>query len=115
LGRPEEAQHAARRASELYDRLAKQKPDIFVPEFARSLGELASVLWETDRSEAVNALRTGIGALRNNFLRQPEASADLMADLLNDYEGTCGELGREPDPDLVTPIIQALERITTEE
>jgi hypothetical protein len=38
-----------------------------------------------------------------------------MADLLNDYEGACAELGREPDPELVTPIIQALEKITPDE
>src|SRR5207245_2773836 len=68
LGRREEALGAAERAAEIYKRLAKQNPDAFEPDLARSLGTLGRICEKDNPRQAINCFRRGVDALTRLLL-----------------------------------------------
>ncbi|MBF0334157.1 MAG: tetratricopeptide repeat protein, partial [Alphaproteobacteria bacterium] len=112
LGQREEALEAAREAVEIYRRLAEVRPDAFLPDLATSLGALGWALGDEAPEEAVAAFAEGIAVLRAPFERLPAAHRPLMGGLVRDYLRVCEALGREPEMDLVAPILPLFESPT---
>ena len=68
LGSREESLKAAQEAAEIYRRLAKDRPDAFGPDLARSLGVLGTCLRGATRlRDAVEAFREGVQTLEPPF------------------------------------------------
>lgn len=109
LGRREEALAATAEAVELYRQLAAQRPDAFRPDLARSLGAHGSALAGSGHLAAArDAFREGIQVLTPLFLTLPAAHAQLMADLLREYQAQAQALGETPDADLISSILAKL-------
>lgn len=56
-------------------------------------------------------MEEAILTLRKLFLRSPPAHAALMAKIVGNYNMLCGAIGKEPDNELLRPIIAALQRL----
>ncbi len=110
LGRREEALGATEEAVGVYRELARGNPDAFLPDLARSLGAHGSVLRGVERyAEAMEAFGEGVRVLAPFFRRLPEAFAGLIGNLLNDYLSACQATGREPDEELLGPVVEAFQ------
>jgi tetratricopeptide (TPR) repeat protein len=111
VGQYREALASSQEVTELYGELAEKAPDAYRPDLAQALNNLAASLVEVERyEEAVKALLKGIRTLGPLFLRFPPAFSSLMSQLVGNYLGVCQELDREPDAELLAPILALLER-----
>ena len=109
LGRREEALAAAEEAVRLYRTLAQARPDAFMPDLAMSLNNLANMLSDLGRpEEALAAAEETIAKLRSYFTDRPRAFADRMVIVINTYLRMCEFLKADPDPGILTPIIEVL-------
>ena len=112
LGRREQALEATQEAVDIYRQLAKDRPDAYLPDLARSLGALGSNLRAASRpKDASAAFVEGIRALKPAFLALPAAHRPPMAAPVRDYVTVSGELGEEPDGELLAPIVTKLEEM----
>ncbi|MBN2593666.1 MAG: hypothetical protein JXA81_09185 [Sedimentisphaerales bacterium] len=97
---------------DIYRRLAKDRPDAFLPDLARSLGVLGTCLHAaTQLHDAVEAFREGVQILKPAFLKLPSAFAQLMGALLSEYISHAKELGETTDMEMLAPIIAKFEEI----
>ena len=112
LGRREAALAAAEEAVRLRRTLAAARPDAFTPNLAGALAVLANCLEAVERaSDALDANREAIAALRAPFLARPAAFAHWMAPMCRQYIERCEKLGREPDAELLGPIVEVLQQM----
>ncbi len=106
LGRHEEALAAAEEAVGLRRGLAAERPDAFAPKLAGSLNNLANVLSELGRrEEALAAAEEAVRMLGPRFLALPGAFSGWMRTMLGNYFQRCRECEREPDMELLAPIL----------
>ena len=116
LGHREKALEAAKRAVEIYERLAERNPDAFEPDLAMSFGALGSISRNAGSThEAQKAFHRGIHAIRRLFLMHPRAFGQLMVNLLRDYFESCKAVDQEPDKDFLAPIVEKLEEMKSED
>jgi tetratricopeptide (TPR) repeat protein len=112
LGRREQALAAAEEATDIYRRLAAARPDAFRPDLAGSLGNLGNILTEFGQfDEALAARREAVATLAPYFLRWPARHARWMRVLARQYLESCEKLGVEPDVALLTPIVEAVQKL----
>ena len=115
LGRREEALERAQEAAEIYRALAVARPDAFRPDLAMSLGALTNCLSALGKQDdALDSIKEGIATLQPLFLALPPAHAALMIKMTGHYLGLAKELGREPDAELLAPVIAKLEELRAE-
>jgi tetratricopeptide (TPR) repeat protein len=109
LGRREEALAATQEAADIRRRLAQANPQAFLPDLAKSLNNLGDRLSEVKRSqEALEAYEEAVRGLAPFFLQLPAAFADRMLYMARDYFDACQAAGREPDGELLGPVVEAL-------
>ncbi len=115
LGRRKEALEAAREAVDLYRQLARQHPQAFLPDLARSLGAYGYALLQAGRpAEAAAAFREGLEALLPFARALPQAYRGLLQTLLQLYLEACQAAGQKPDEDLMQEVTQALGEVRIE-
>ena len=112
FGRREEALAASEEAVGIYLTLAGDRPDAFVPALAVSTWVRGDVLRALDRrDEAISDYSEALRLLRGPFLAMPQAHAERIAKFVRDYVSLAAELSREPDADLLGPIVAKLNEI----
>jgi hypothetical protein len=115
-GDREAALSAAREAAELYRALAAQRPDAFRPNLATSLWVLADCLDAMDRrEEGLTANAEAIALLSPLFQRHKAAFASRIRGMAQAYVARCEALGREPDQQLLEPVLAELRAVAREE
>jgi tetratricopeptide (TPR) repeat protein len=113
LGRRKEALAVAQEAVDITRRLAKDRPVAFLPDLARSLGMLGSIFRDaTLLYESGVAFKEGVSTLQPFFLGPQAAHAGLMSSLVEEYIAVMEKLAKEPEKDLLTPIIEKLKEIS---
>jgi tetratricopeptide (TPR) repeat protein len=111
LGRREEALAAIEEAVAQYRQLAASRPDAFRPDLAGSSHNLSLRLSDLGRrEEALAASDEAVRTLAPYFLGLPAAFQAWMDILVKKYMWIAHEAGREPDPDLLRPILSRLAR-----
>jgi tetratricopeptide (TPR) repeat protein len=116
LGRREEALAAAEEAALLYRALASVRPDAFAVELVQSLWLLGHLCAETGNPEA--AMRTSAEAIQlltPSFVASLTASVGIMAGLVQTYLAQCEVVGREPDAELLGPVVSVFEQLRQRE
>ena len=112
LGHREEALKAASEAVEIHRKLADARPDAFLPDLAASLNNLGTMYSELGRrEEALEAAREAISALTPSFTRYPQTFERNAAILVRNYLRAAEELGCEPDPELLGPVLTELNKL----
>jgi tetratricopeptide (TPR) repeat protein len=112
LGRRREALGASEEAMGIHRTLAKERPEAFLPElaiFTSTRGDALRLLERRD--DAINAYSEALRLLRPSFLAMPHAHAERIVTFVRDYVSVAAELSREPDADLLGPIIAKLKEI----
>ncbi|GAA0622903.1 hypothetical protein GCM10010174_47400 [Kutzneria viridogrisea] len=108
LGRWEEGLAAIIEAVEIRQRLAQQRPEVFLPDLAMSLNNLAIRLGEAGRREEALAAITEAVEIRQRLAQQRlEAFLPDLATSLNNLAIRLGELGRQEEG--LAAIIEAVE------
>jgi tetratricopeptide (TPR) repeat protein len=98
LGRREDALAATREASEIYRRLAADRPDAFLPNLATSLNNLGKSLNELGRIEdAFAATQESVEIRRRLAADRPDAFLPDLAMSLNNLGNGLSDLGRHED------------------
>jgi len=98
LGRSEDALAAAREATDIYRRLAADRPDAFLPDLATSLNNLGKVFSELGRrEEALAAAREASDIYRRLATERPDAFLPDLAMSLNNLGNGLSELGWRKD------------------
>ena len=116
LGRREAALAAIEEAVANYRDLAAARPDAFRVDLARSLGGLAPLHALAEKPElAMMTAAEAILLLTPVFAAIPEAVGRIMAWLVQSYRAQCEALGREPDAELLQPVIAVFERLDQKE
>ena len=78
LGRRDDAFAAAREATDIYRRLAAERPDAFLPDLAMSLNNLGAQLIELDpREDALAALQEAVEIRRRFAAARPAPSSPI--------------------------------------
>jgi tetratricopeptide (TPR) repeat protein len=116
LGRREEALAAAEEAALLYRALASARPDAFAVELVQSLWLLGHLYAETGNPET--AMRTSAEAIQlltPSFVASLTASVGIMAGLVQTYLAQCEVVGREPDAELLGPVVSVFEQLRQRE
>jgi tetratricopeptide (TPR) repeat protein len=109
LGRREEALAATQEAVDIRRQLARQNPQAFLPDLARSLGAHGTVLRGLGRpGEAAQAFAEGLRAILPFVRALPAAFGGLAGALLAEYLQACEEAKREPERGLVEEVRRAL-------
>jgi len=102
LGQFEEALAACKEAADIKRALAKDRPDAFVPDLARSLGQLSRILVATGRhAEAIHAAREGLEVIAPFAERLPHVFGDLADAVRRGYTEACEAGGRAPETGLL--------------
>ena len=115
LGRREEALKVAEEAVEIRRQLAAERPDAFLPNLATSLNNLAGFLSDLGRrEEALKVAEEAVETLSPYFLGYPSAFAQWMATMLRTYVRLAQDLNREPNTDLLLPLVEALNALQGE-
>jgi tetratricopeptide (TPR) repeat protein len=113
LGYREDAVQATEEAVELYRRLAQSRPGAFIPDLSGSLNNLGNRYSALDRpEEAFLAGDEAVRTLAPIFLRRPAAFASSMAPMVRNYRESAEAAGKEPDADLLTPIVEILQSLS---
>ena len=111
LGKREEALAAAEEAVELYRALAAARPEAFTVELSTSLGMFTDLMIAMDdKTRALETIEEAIQVLAPVFLALPSAVAHWMQMHLQRYLSLCKELGRDPDLELLMPILETLQK-----
>ncbi|MEN6337701.1 MAG: tetratricopeptide repeat protein [Phycisphaerales bacterium] len=98
LGRREEASKAAQEALDIYRRLAKDRPDAFLPELAWSLNNLGDMLRDLGRrEEALKAEQEALDIRRRLAKDRPDAFLPDLAMSLNNLGNMLSDLGRREE------------------
>jgi hypothetical protein len=116
LGRREDALTAAEEAVEHYRALAEARPDAFGAEFARCLwvfGDLQGGAGKPDL--AVGTLAEAVRHLTPTFIRIPDAVVGMMGGIGQSYLSQCEADGREPDMEMLGPVIAVFEKLKEQE
>jgi hypothetical protein len=91
---------------------AKDRPDAFLPDLARSLNNLGAMLSELGRcEEALEAIGEVVKILTPFFLALPAAYAPWMTTMVRNYLQQCQEAEMEPDQDLLEPLVDAFGKL----
>jgi tetratricopeptide (TPR) repeat protein len=115
LGRREAALAAAEEAVALRRQLAAARPDAFTPDLAVSLMALANVLDAAGLVErAIDSNCEAITIYTAFVSAHPYAFGDRGLAMCREYLERCEKLGREPDVELLAPIVEALMRLQEE-
>jgi tetratricopeptide (TPR) repeat protein len=115
LGRRKDAVMAAEGAVRLRRALYVTCPEAFAIDFARSLLVLGGLYGETGKSDpAIDTLAEGLCLLRPIFVSIPAAVTGIMRGLVQSYLAQCEAAGREPDDELLGPVIAELEHLKRE-
>jgi len=110
LGQREEALAATSEAVEHYRNLAAARPDAFLPYLAGTLNNLGNRYSYLGRSEeAIELYREAVSTLAPVFARYPAATRRNMVGFVGNYVRLASALGREPDRELLAPILAALQ------
>jgi tetratricopeptide (TPR) repeat protein len=116
LGRRQEALEKAQQAVSIYEQLAQARPDAFLPNLARSISWSRRCLRALDRlSEAATAGETALRLLTPFFQQLPIVYAELMAAIFRGYVDDMAALDREPDEELLAPVIAIFEKLQQNE
>jgi tetratricopeptide (TPR) repeat protein len=98
LGRREDALAAAREATDIYRRLAADRPDAFLPDLAMSLTNLGGRLRDFGRREdALAAAREAVEIFRRFAADRPDAFLPYLVASLNNLGIFLSELGRREE------------------
>ena len=90
-------------------------PGAFRPDLALSLGMMAQVRETNQEADlALECFAEGVRVLTPQFMALPGAYAHLMRRLGQDYLRVAEALGREPDPALLGPVAEVLQRLQLE-
>ena len=112
VGQREAALAPAKEAADLYRELAAKAPDAYRPDLALSLSMLADRLEDLERIEdAVASDEEAVRAIAKPLLALPQAWAGRALTIARDYVRRCEKLGREPDEELLRPIVEVLQRM----
>lgn len=115
VGQLKDALSAAEEAVAIRRQLADAYPDAHLPYLAMSLHAHSLLVGELGMHEESHAAaEESVTILREYLLRFPTRYASSMQESLSNYITRAHHLGREPDADLVGPIIEALERLDGE-
>lgn len=112
LGQPELALVAAEEAVAICRELATQGPDTFRSDLALTLAVQANCLDCLGRT--ADALASNAEAILNlspAFSERPAAFRRRMAPMVQQYQGRCERLGREPDMELLRPVLSILREL----
>jgi tetratricopeptide (TPR) repeat protein len=102
-------------AIKIQRKLAETQPGA-LPDLAVSLNNLVTMLSALGRQEKAFSIREeAIRILTPSFLRLPTDFAPWMAMMVQDYLARAETAGKEPDADLLTPILEILESLSTSE
>jgi tetratricopeptide (TPR) repeat protein len=108
VGRREEALEAGQEAVSIRRDLASARPEAFRPALAVSLFNLSFELSDAGQyDQAIKASKEAVGLLVPFFLALPAAFGDWMAKIVRQYLHLIEETGRQPDPDLLAPLVEA--------
>jgi hypothetical protein len=111
-GQHQDALAPAQEAADLYCALAERAPDAYRANLAGSLTIVAKCLDANgDLASALEQNQKAIEIYRPYFLAQPPAFAHRMMLVCRQYIESCKKLGREPDANLLTPILEVLRRM----
>ena len=98
LGQREDALAAAREGTDIYRRLAADRPDAFLPNLAASLNNLGSRLTDLGRREdALAAAREAVEIYRFLAADRPDAFRPDLASSLHNLGGRLSDLGQRED------------------
>jgi tetratricopeptide (TPR) repeat protein len=93
--RLEQTEEAYREALGIYRRLAKARPEVYQPDVAMTLTNLANVLWKLNRlEETEEAYREALDIFRNLAEARPEIYQPDVATTLNDLGVMLSQLNR---------------------
>jgi hypothetical protein len=116
LGRREEALTTAEETVQVRRTLAAAHPDRYGAEFARSLWVLGRLYAEIGRpGPAIATTAEAIELVTPVLAAVPLAAAGMMTELVQNYFAQCAAAGREPDEELLGPVIAAFERLNATE
>jgi hypothetical protein len=106
----------AEEAVRLYRDLAEARPGAFIPDLARSLGVLGNLYGGTGSIDlAIATLAEAIQLLTPTFREVPAAVTRIMTGILQSYRAQCAAVGREPDAELLRPVVAVFESFTPRE
>ena len=95
--------------ADLFRQLAAQRPDDFLPALATSLNNMGWLLSDLGRrEEALRATEEAVRTLSPFFVRYPDAFFPRMEIIGRTYLELLAEFGREPDEQLLSPIVDLL-------
>ena len=115
LGQRQQALAPAQEAVTLYRQLAQANPDAFLPGLAMSYGALGSCLRADEQLElAAEAFAKGVRAIMPPLVSVPQAFAELAQKLRRNYLETLNQNHREPDMELLAPVVKVLEEMGVE-
>jgi tetratricopeptide (TPR) repeat protein len=115
VGRRAEALAPAQEAVDIRRALAEQAPDVFRPDLALSLSVLADRLEEAGRLEdAIAADEEAVLTMAPTFLGHPQAWSGRMIAIARDYLRRGEALGREPNAEMLGPVLQTLRALQAE-
>ena len=116
LGRREEALGPAEEAVRLRRALADAGPDAFGTELARSLWVLGDLYGDVEKlTPALDTLAEALQILAPIFSHIPQAVIEIMAGIAQSYLARCEAAGREPDVELLSPVIDVFAKLQQQE
>jgi tetratricopeptide (TPR) repeat protein len=112
VGQRQEALGPAQEAVAIRRELAAKAPDAYRPALAGALNNLATSLSAVgQRQEALEVADEAVRTLAPHFLKLPAAYGPWMMTMARNYLERCEEVGREPDTELLGPIVEVLRRM----
>ena len=109
LGKRAEALEAAKRAVEIYERLAASNPDAFEPDLAMSYGALGNACRTFGEYEkSAKSFENGISTLKRLFTTYPDAYKPLMNALVDCYLKISKDIKITPSLSLLSDILEGL-------
>ncbi len=109
VDRHQEAMDASLEAIDIRRELAQKYPDAFNPDLATSLFNISIDFEQFNRpEEAHDACKESLQIISPYFLALPQAYSNWIVDPLNRYLKLCNAIHRQPDVELIGPIIQKL-------
>jgi hypothetical protein len=96
-------------ATDIRRKLALERPEVWTPNLALPLNNVASLLSALGRHvEALAAAREALTILSSHFIKLPEAYASWTRVMVRQYNELSEMAGAEPDLALLDPIEKAL-------
>ena len=108
----DEALDIAGEAIDIRRKLAAVDPDAFEPDLANSLTILHLChKIKGQLGEALEAITEALCILKPFFLKLPQAFADLMDLIVREYQDCIEKLEKEPDMELLGPMVAVLQQL----